>query len=218
MPKNEDGEFELILGNRQIFSVFFVVVALFGVFFAMGYIMGHNSGPMTSEAAAKKADKPLVVESPAKDQTAAAQPASTPPEAPPAKASPAPEKAAAPPPEKKSAEKKEEVKKEAKAEPAKQELPKYKPLASTPAPVAATGQPASGATYLQLAAVKKDDAELEADILRKKGFKTLVAQIPEKKELYRVLVGPVADRDMNKTRADLKNAGFPGDSAIKRTF
>ena len=46
MPKNEDGEFELLLGNRQLMSVFFIVVILLGVFFAMGYIVGRNSSPV----------------------------------------------------------------------------------------------------------------------------------------------------------------------------
>ena len=43
MRKNEDGEFELVLGNRQLLSVFFIVVVLLGVLFAMGYIVGTNS-------------------------------------------------------------------------------------------------------------------------------------------------------------------------------
>ena len=38
-----DGEKELVLGNRQLLSFFFVVVALCGVFFAIGYIIGRNS-------------------------------------------------------------------------------------------------------------------------------------------------------------------------------
>ena len=42
MPKNEDGEFELILANRQLLSVFFIVVVLLGVFFTMGYIVGSE--------------------------------------------------------------------------------------------------------------------------------------------------------------------------------
>ena len=46
MPRNDDGEFELILGNRQLMSVFFIVVILLGVFFAMGYIVGRNSSPV----------------------------------------------------------------------------------------------------------------------------------------------------------------------------
>ena len=45
MPKNEDGEFELILGNRQLLSVFFIVVVLLAIFFALGYIVGRPSSP-----------------------------------------------------------------------------------------------------------------------------------------------------------------------------
>src|SRR5208337_2546512 len=37
-----DGEKELVLGNKQLISLFFVVVALCGVFFALGYMMGGN--------------------------------------------------------------------------------------------------------------------------------------------------------------------------------
>ena len=48
MPKNEDGEFELVLGNKQLLSMFFVVVVLLGVFFVMGYIVGRNSAPLVS--------------------------------------------------------------------------------------------------------------------------------------------------------------------------
>src|SRR4051794_13723889 len=45
MAKNEEGEFELVLGNRQLLSGFFIVVILFGVFFTMGYIVGRHSTP-----------------------------------------------------------------------------------------------------------------------------------------------------------------------------
>jgi len=54
VPRNDDGEFELILGNRQLMSVFFIVVILLGVFFAMGYIVGRNSSPVgTPEVASR---------------------------------------------------------------------------------------------------------------------------------------------------------------------
>ena len=61
MPRNDDGEFELILGNRQLMSVFFIVVILLGVFFTMGYIVGRNSSPVGApEVAARQADtKPV---------------------------------------------------------------------------------------------------------------------------------------------------------------
>ena len=38
-----DGEKELVLGNKQLISLFFVVVALCGVFFAGGYMIGRNT-------------------------------------------------------------------------------------------------------------------------------------------------------------------------------
>src|SRR5215813_11730121 len=83
MPKNEDGEFELILGNRQLLSVFFIVVVLLGVFFTMGYIVGRNSTPAgtTEIASAHKAEtKPLVVDPPVRETPPPV--ASTPPPAP----------------------------------------------------------------------------------------------------------------------------------------
>lgn len=189
MPKNEDGEFELILGNRQLLSVFFIVVVLLGVFFTMGYIVGRNSGPASTADAspAPKENKPMVVDS------AAPTPTPTPVAETP---TPAPKPTPAPAP-----------KAEAKAEPPK------------PAPVARSSDaPVSGQTYLQLAATSKHEADIEVDVLRKKGFKALDAEIAEKPGTFRVLVGPIDAGGVNKAKSDLNAAGFPGDRAIRRTF
>ena len=52
MAKNDEGEFELVLGNRQLISVFLIVVILLAVFFSMGYIVGRNFGAgVTTETA-----------------------------------------------------------------------------------------------------------------------------------------------------------------------
>ena len=193
MPKNEEGEFELILGNRQLLSVFFIVVVLLGVFFTMGYIVGRNSGPAANvdiASAGKPEVKPLVVESPA--------PKTEPPTASPPAASkePVEEPAAA---------------KTKPAEAAKHAAPKPEK--------AARAEPAEpSGTYLQLAATSKHEAELLVDVLRKKSFHALTAEVPEKAGTFRVLVGPLGDGEVNKTRADLQSAGFPGDKAIRRTF
>ncbi|MEJ7607576.1 MAG: SPOR domain-containing protein [Bryobacteraceae bacterium] len=48
--RNEDGEFELVLGNKQMLSVFFIVMVMLGAFFAMGYVVGKNSAPVTAAA------------------------------------------------------------------------------------------------------------------------------------------------------------------------
>src|SRR5450631_484412 len=43
MRNNETGEFELVVGNKQLLSGFFLVVLLFAVAFAMGYVVGQNT-------------------------------------------------------------------------------------------------------------------------------------------------------------------------------
>jgi hypothetical protein len=52
MKNNETGEFELVVGNRQLLSGFFIVVLLFAVAFAMGYVLGQNS-PRSARIAAE---------------------------------------------------------------------------------------------------------------------------------------------------------------------
>jgi DedD protein len=200
LKKNQDGEVELILGNGQLLGVFFIVVILLGLFFGMGYIMGRNSGAASVElATAPKAEpKPVEVE-PAAPKAAA-------PEA----SAPAP-----PPPE----ESKKENLKEAdskEAEPKEAAKPVEAGQArSKPGP--ATAESPSGA-YLQLAATTQHEAELEVDVLRRKNFRAITMEVPDKPGTFRVLVGPIADGGVNKARDDLQDAGFPGKSAIVRRF
>jgi hypothetical protein len=199
VKKNEDGEVELVLGNGQLLGVFFIVVILLALFFGMGYIMGRNSGPATSVevATVHKSDvKPLVVDSPVPKEDSAKEPASssseplqTPPDV----------KSSTPPVAAKSTV-------EAKPEPAS------KTAVAVPVEDAPTG------VFLQIAAIPKQEAELEVEVLRKKSFKAIIMEVPEKVGTYRVLVGPIADGGVNKAREDLQNAGFPGKSAIFRRF
>ena len=44
MPPRQEEEFELVLGNKQLLSLFFVIVALFAVFFTFGYSVGFTQG------------------------------------------------------------------------------------------------------------------------------------------------------------------------------
>ena len=83
---------------------------------------------------------------------------------------------------------------------------------------AASSEPVTGQTYLQLAATSKHEADIMVDVLRNKGFKSMAAEIEEKRGTFRVLVGPIAEGAANKTRADLQASGFPGNAAIRRTF
>jgi len=219
MPKNEEGEFELILGNRQLLSVFFIVVVLLGVFFTMGYIVGRNSGPLgtTDVVAARKETKPLVIESPAPKGSE-----SKPENPPPADTKPVETKAQQPESSKPEPSKTEPAKSAPpKQEHAKVELPKYEPVKPEPAkpkpaPPAPSADASGGQSYLQLTATTQHEAEVYADVLKKKGFRAITAVVPDKPGLVRVLVGPIADTEINKTKSDLKAAGFPGDQAIKR--
>jgi len=209
LPKNEDGEFELVLANRQLLSVFFIVVILLGVFFTMGYIVGRNSTPAAGEiASTRRADTPpLVVDGPARaadpavSQAASAPPTETAPQQP---ATTEVQRVAAP--------------ETARAAPLRVEPVRAESAKREPVKAAASNQPAAGQAYLQLAATSQHEADIMVDVLRQKSFKAMAAEIPEKPGTFRVLVGPVTDASANKTRADLQAAGFPGNAAIRRTF
>jgi cell division septation protein DedD len=215
LPKNEDGEFELILANRQLLSVFFIIVILLGVFFTMGYIVGRNSAPMIADAnSAPKGGNPLEVEAPARpsEPTRAEPTRAEPTRAEPTTAeTPA---AAAPPSQPPPAG--EAVKPPAEPDPAPAPVKSSRPAkASKSEP---KGSPAAGQSYLQLAATSQHEADIMVDVLHKKGFKAMTAEIEGRPGTFRVLVGPVADNTANKVRADLQGAGFPGNAAIRRTF
>src|SRR5450631_2165305 len=81
MTVRSEGEFELVLGNRQLFSVLGIVVILLGIFFAMGFFAGKSVGQasVTSAAAPAPSDQPpLVVDSPQDSTTATAPSAQVP--------------------------------------------------------------------------------------------------------------------------------------------
>src|SRR5688572_9625154 len=90
MPHNEEGEFELVLGNKELLSLLFVVVVLLGVFFAMGFVVGRNSAPVERARASEsyaRTDAPSAMPERRPQQQ---QPARTP--AQPETAAPAPER------------------------------------------------------------------------------------------------------------------------------
>ena len=78
MPRNMDGEFEVLLGNRQLLSVFFIVVILLAVFFTMGYVLGRSLGPSVVATRTPAPSPPVAVEKPASAPVAVAPPAPPP--------------------------------------------------------------------------------------------------------------------------------------------
>jgi len=196
-----DGEYELVLGNRQLLSAFFIVVILFGVFFTMGYVVGRNSAP----ASAASLPSTTVAGS---QRPEAASPAPTP-------------QSAAPPPAQ------EETKEPAIVEtkpvmsaekPPKKDAPQEAAARPAPPPSKKAAAPAHGGLvavnpgpgnmYLQVAAAAQPQAGVVVDTLKQKGFPAMLAQGPNA-TLFRVMVGPFADAaTLGKAKAELESAGF----------
>jgi cell division protein FtsN len=202
MPRNDEGEFELVLGNKQLLTVFFIVVVLLGIFATMGYIVGRSTAPAPpAESKRESATRQPPVYDPRSQAEmpaeSSAKPAPAPPAEPvkpktdlrpapePAPAKPAPPKAAEPPP----------------AKPAVPGAAGAGPLFLEPAP---------GQTFLQVLAVAKADAEIAVNTLRKKDVKAYIAPGPAGQDkLYRVVVGPLENAAaIAETRAKLKELGF----------
>jgi cell division septation protein DedD len=86
--------------------------------------------------------------------------------------------------------------------------PSPSPAPAAPVHAAAAGEP-SGGQYWQVVATARPDAEIIAEALGKKGFHVVLAAIPGKDGIFRVLVGPLSDAATQaQTRTGLESAGF----------
>ena len=193
MRNNETGEFELVVGNRQLLSGFFIVVLLFAVAFAMGYVVGQNS-PRS-----------------AKVQAEAGQPSSSQPDSRPQPAGPVP----APPPSQQPATTESAPPQTSDAGVNQDDAPPQpttQPARDAQAPAAAASSASTSpslpaGSFWQVMAVAQTDADLIAKTLKDKGFPVMLSQGPN--NLIRVLVGPYTDvQAMGKAKVDLENAGF----------
>jgi cell division septation protein DedD len=196
--RNNEGEFELVLGNRQLLSGFFVVALLFGVAFAMGYIVGRNSIP--SPKAQVEAAAPAAV-------AAGSRPQPAPPEPPPAEQHPAvPADEATAAPGTQPAAEPDPTTQPAREGPAAAPPTQAEARPSAAPPAAGVTEPEPG-TYWQVTAIAQPQAEVFARVLRDKGFR--VSLSPGTKNLTRVLVGPYPDREsLGRAKSNLEGSGF----------
>src|SRR5579871_646382 len=186
MKNNETGEFELVLGNRQLLSGFFIVVILFAVFFVMGYIVGRNTTPSTQLAANRDSTSGAAASSGRPAATGSAPAPQIPPASDPAK--------------------EESAGRDSAAQPIEQPAAKTEPPAAAPV-AAAPAEPVPGENYLQVTSVKQDVAETVAKTLKDKGFPTVLSPGPQGKT--RVLVGPYPDlAKLGQAKSDLEHLGF----------
>jgi cell division septation protein DedD len=213
LPRNDEGEFELVLGNRQLLGVFVIVVILLGVFFSMGYVVGRNSSAAAVDVARAEKPKPdhdadssddssggqppEATGAPQADSATSAVPESTKPAQ---TQPPTPLPVQAPP-------KPEPIRgKEVKPKPSPAP-PQAAHQAAPPVHAAAAGEPAGG-QYWQVVATARPDAEIIAEALGKKGFHVVIAPAP-KDGIFRVLIGPLPDASSQaQTRTGLESAGF----------
>jgi cell division septation protein DedD len=188
MAGREEGEFELILGNKQLLSVLFIVIVLLGIVFAMGFLAGRSTGAAGAQMAKATPHGPIRVDSTPRNRPAE-----------PADLTPVPTSEETPQPASKGAPAKEQEK------PAPP-----KEVRSTDA-----GPPAPG-TYLQVAATTRQQADNMLQLLAEKGFRVATAPAPTNPELFRVLVGPLpAGEDMARTRESLRALGIDKTFVVK---
>ena len=206
-----EGEHELVLGNKQLLSAFFVVVVLLGVFFTMGYFVGkntatsgYNAGPASSsggqrpDAAGKPIDTSSSAPTPAPDSTTPATSDTTASSSP----GPAPDNPssapAAPPINAKPETHSEPLTSAANSDPSRGEM----------------AQPTAEQKYLQVSAVRRPDADNMVKVLKERGFPALLGE-SSKQGLYRVLVGPFrTNTELAHAKSELKSKGF--DSIVAR--
>jgi cell division septation protein DedD len=202
MLQTSERETEILLGNKQLLGVFFVLAILLGVAFYGGYVVGKGAAARkpTSTAAASTEAPAAALAVPetggethsvpadsgsASDSTAKTSTDTVAPSEPPPLGSP----------KRKSA---------AKAQP--------EPSPDLTAPSTDTSASAAfvpKGTFLQVTAVGRDEAIAIADVLQKKGFPAHAVPKPGSLKLYRVIVGPVHDAgDLASTRDSLRKTGF----------
>ena len=192
-----EGEKELVLGNKQLISLFFVIVALCGVFFALGYMMGRPSGKQVAaipdgSAGTTPTSGGTVSPVPSTSQDSA-QPE------PPRETASADVQAVPADPQPQSPSTRTQV---------ARDVPAPSPTATTPAPAATPAVREEGATYLQVTALGRTDAANLVKTLKEQNFPALLAE-SSKPDLFRVLVGPFHQTaDVADAKARLKALGF----------
>jgi cell division septation protein DedD len=197
MRNNETGEFELVIGNKQIFSGFFIVVALFAVGVAMGYILGQNS-PRSSKLPADTSGTPSATD--ARPQPASPAAPATPPAG---QGKPGDSAAQQQPPADGAPQPTTQPVRDDQATAAS----KPAPPAAEPAPPAAAPAEAAAGTYWQVMALARADADAVVRTLKNAGFPATTS--PGTKGLTRVLAGPYNDRAaLGRAKTDLEAHGF----------
>ena len=222
MLRTSESETEILLGNKQLLGIFFVVVVLLGVAFVGGYKVGQASDKKTAAAAPATGDGAAAA--PGAATSAVGETHSLPgaPSGSSEQTSSSSQSGSATGANPSTGPSTTQAPLGADAQPplgsAKHPKTARARTAAGTLPAIATGEPAAyvtsfapqgGQTFLQVAAVSRDEAEAIADVLHKKGFRAHAVPKPGALKIYRVLIGPVRDTgDLSSTRDLLRKTGF----------
>jgi len=205
MRNDETGEYELVVGNRQLLGGFFIVVLLCAAAFAMGYVVGentHTSRPVET-ALSPNGPKPMdATPDAAAPDTRAASPS------PAAPSNPLPDV----PPDSKGAEtapaasSPQPVTQPARDLESQPPPPVKREPATAPAP-RAVAESAPGQYWQVTATTNRNSAETLVQSLRDKGFPAVLSTGAD--NLTHVMVGPYKDTaSLGRAKTDLENNGF----------
>jgi len=205
MLRTSENETEILLGNKQLLGIFFLLAVLLGIAFTGGYMLGRGSGQKKPAAIATTGTTPA--SSPA-DGTGGETHAVTPQDSAntgsgdDGSGTDATARQTSPPQETPLGAPKHKNAETAKL-PDTQAL--NRPVELSPASFV----PQAGQEFLQVAAVPRADAETIANTLRSQGFRSHAVPTPNNANLYRVIVGPIRDAgDLATTRDSLRKTGF----------
>jgi cell division septation protein DedD len=193
MRNSETGEFELLVGNRQLLSGFFIVVLLFAVAFSMGYIVGRNSSPSAKLQTEMGSSAGAASQTPeSRPQPVAQAPAAGgAPDATPAQPAGAPPADTPPQPS---------------TQPERGPQPGTPPAAAPAPPAAPPVEEVPGSYWQVLATASQTSADAMRQTMKDKGFPASLQPGPN--NLIRVLIGPYTDKQsLGRAKTELENAG-----------
>jgi hypothetical protein len=201
MLRSSESETEILLGNKQLLGIFFVVAILLGVAFTGGYMVGKaNAGKRAADSPVASSSEPGTPPPPSgpAGETHSVPAAGTPDTSNEAAST----HSAAP-----SNETPLGARKKGSASSATQALSSSD--ATTSERAGNNFAPQTGQQFLQVAAVGRDEATAIADVLHKKGFSAHAVPKPANPKVVRVLIGPIRDAgDLATTRDALHKTGF----------
>jgi cell division septation protein DedD len=192
MRNKETGEFELVVGDKQLLSGFFIGVLLLAVVFAMGYVLGRGT-PKSASVGEPAAPQNAAAESRSSAVPSAQRP-STPDANPPVMDVGHPDDTPA-----------AETAPQPTTVPAKEVAAPEPPAPQPKAPIAAAEPPAG--SYWQVHAGSQSSADAMAQTLKNQGFPAITR--PGRDNLTVVWVGPYSDKSsLTKAKKKLEDAGM----------